>query len=436
MNDESGYSEMESVVTAKSNLSSVSSVLNSQMKLTPLHNTEANATDHSNLQRTIDRAKEGKTFFPESVEFLKSSSPILTRDSNHQFTFTMGESSTPMLDKTKQMQFNFTKGNIFNPTPSIISSNPEIKASADSNGIINPVKGAFNMFDKNSSFGSMSSLTSRPFKRPRKRVRPTSADNSIISNDGLLPGFQPTQKQGQGQSQGQGQNQNTITTQKKPKQAHSVLEFFKYLISDPQYAENIAILFQYLLNSLFVIVSLIMVGFVILGIKKDVDTKISQYKSSLINEVNACKREYLRNNCSPEMRVPALEHKCNEWDNCMSQDPLSVITSVAYFEVIADCMNAFFQKLTFRTISGVGVIFIICFIIPNFMFTRLRLASSTIQNTSVSESPKKQTIMLGLNDGDGDGTNNSIVRFNPNVSYSFYDKESELSIGEQLLRDT
>lgn len=60
--------------------------------------------------------------------------------------------------------------------------------------------------------------------------------------------------------------------------------------------------------------------FGILSIKRDVDRKVSKYINEIIYKINGCKREYLRNNCAPEMRVPALEYKCNEWDNCMSQD--------------------------------------------------------------------------------------------------------------------
>lgn len=379
--------------TARTFVSEASSRFPEDLKLTPV-TTNANEMrgdliNDNEIQRTIERAREGKTFFPEYLDAEK------VNNSSTKWDF----SSTPTKMEGQ---------NVFN-----VANQPD-----------NPVKGAFNLFDKNGngnisnlSVVSLSSInsTGRPLRKLRKRTRnPISDQSSLIqdiSNHSILRGL----------------NEHSLNLEDMSRPPSSPIRQYSTwhsLIIDKQFASNLTIIIQIGLNSIVFLIMLTLAGFAFVGIKRDVDRKIAKNVSKLIYEINTCKKDYFRNNCSPEIRVPALEDKCSMWDDCMSQDPQSVITSAAYFEVIADCMNAFFQNLTFRTICGVCGMFFVCVVLPNLVFSRMR-SSTTINKTYVhnnqSGGGNQNQALLDDQNPSAPPPATNVVRFNPNVSYSFYD---------------
>lgn len=383
----------EGMETARTFVSEASSKFQDDMKLTPVKSSpldvDGAVEEDSALQRTIERARDGKTFFPEYVGSVK------TGEARWDF------SSTPT---------RFEGQGIF--------------GGGTGEGEENPVKGAFNLFDReggNVSFASMSSINSvsgRPIRKLRKRMRnPISDQSSVIqdtSSHSILGGL----------------NDHSLVLDDLPRPPPSpVRTTWHALVTDRQFATNLTIIIQIGLNSIVFVIMLALAGMAFVGIKRDVDRKIAKNVSRLIYEINTCKKDYFRNNCSPEIRVPALEEKCSWWDDCMSQDPQSVITSAAYFEVIADCMNAFFQNLTFRTICGISGMFFVCVVLPNLVFSRMR-SSTTINKTYVHNNGNNHHQPL-LEDHSTQGppssssasagSSSNVVRFNPNVSYSFYD---------------
>lgn len=393
----------EGMETALTMGSETSSRFPDNLKLTPVtanaKEINSDLNNENDLQRTIERAREGKTFSPEYLD----ASKVHSSPSKWDF------SSTPT---------RFEGQSIFN---------------MGNNQQDNPVKGAFNLFDKkdgnganisNISLVSMSSINSvsgRPIRKLRKRMRPPISDQSSViqdlSNHSILKGLN-----------------DSLILEDFPRPPSSPIKLvnsnsiWHSLITDRQFATNLTIIIQIGLNTIVFLIVLALIGFAFVGIKSDVDRKIAKNVSRLIYEINTCKKDYFRNNCSPEIRVPALEDKCSMWDDCMSQDPQSVITSAAYFEVIADCMNAFFQNLTFRTICGVSGTLFVCVVLPNLVFSRMR-SSTTINKTYVHNNPSGGNSAENnhgvqpplLENQDSVNGNTNVVRFNPNVSYSFYE---------------
>lgn len=68
-------------------------------------------------------------------------------------------------------------------------------------------------------------------------------------------------------------------------------------------------------------------------------------------EIQACTQSYLINKCAPlSSRVPAMQAPCNEWETCMNQDPNSVAGVKASLSHLADIINEFTTRLSWKSI--------------------------------------------------------------------------------------
>lgn len=450
-------------------------------QLTPIEDLQTpKYHDKDYLDTVISKASRGDTFFPESVDRNATSThnTPLFRNLPPRFDY---NASTPLKGKQpdpqdgKPTQFQLSQNlprNIFNLSPEFVSHQPALKLSTNNDGTINPVKGAFNLFDKTASFasGNNSSLGSRSLRRTKKRLRSANmSDLSFdLSNNSSRLTFPNSRKIANDSitmsNSNLSRNKTSSPLLKQQRMPMSRYEYLHSIISDPQCISNLTLLIQIFLNTLMVLVFLGFSMVAFFAIKRDVDHKIASYVNDVIHKINLCKREYLRNNCAPEMRVPALEYKCNEWDTCMSQDPQSVITSMAYFEVLADCMNAFFHNVSMKSLLGIGCLMLFCIIVPNILFSKFRsttihqnyynnnnehnnsdmlsiqtssplkiangdepqrVSRPTGNNSFSTPSPDKVKKSTINNDSHNNGNISGSVRFNPNVSYSMYDYEDD-----------
>lgn len=442
-------------------------------RLTPIEDLKSiNYHTKEYINTVISKASRGETFFPESMKKYGNQNIILNDPNDEEedeltplFKKMINKnmdinSSTPLTGKLREEnpeECNFQKGtrNIFNLSPELSAIQSDIKMPMASGTPKNVVKDAFTIFDKssNSLTSGNSSFGPRHFRKTRKRLR-TNANSvtefSQLDNSSFQK-LNGTLEEKKMNNSLKSTTQDTLTKhfEANKKIRTSNVEYFNTLMSNPQYISNLTLIIQIILNTLMVIA---FIGFALVAffaIKRDVDRKIASYVNEAIHKINACKREYLRNNCAPEMRVPYLEYKCNEWDTCMQQDPQAVVTSMAYFEVLADCMNAFFHNISMKSLLGLGCLLMFCIIIPNVLFSKFRATtinqnyystdhehSTNIQHltsadVTVSKGLHTPTASLLSNKSTSKRKNaqsagNTSVRFNPNVSYSFYECDQEL----------
>lgn len=74
-------------------------------------------------------------------------------------------------------------------------------------------------------------------------------------------------------------------------------------------------------------------------------------KLDKLAEIDLCHRDFVRNKCAPlKTRVPAMESLCNKWDTCMNQDPDSVAGVKASVSHLADIINEFTTRLSWKSI--------------------------------------------------------------------------------------
>lgn len=96
-------------------------------------------------------------------------------------------------------------------------------------------------------------------------------------------------------------------------------------------------------------------------------------RAQLMEEMGACSRRYTENRCSPiQDRLPALEGMCNEWETCMSQDPNMVAGVKASAGHLADILNEFFSRLSWKATVTLSSFSIIAMFACNIAFTKFR----------------------------------------------------------------
>lgn len=116
-----------------------------------------------------------------------------------------------------------------------------------------------------------------------------------------------------------------------------------------------------------------MIWGVISAVRGEVLYSSEMARAQKIEEMDSCSHQFRTNRCAPrEKRAPALEMLCNEWDTCMSQDPNTVAGVKASAGHLADILNEFTSRLSWKTISVLMVITVVVFFMNNVMFSRMR----------------------------------------------------------------
>lgn len=86
-----------------------------------------------------------------------------------------------------------------------------------------------------------------------------------------------------------------------------------------------------------------------LTIQRDVQIKVDEQLTQIMSEIAACSKQYVENRCSPELRVPAMEKVCVQWENCMRKDPSVVSRARLSAETFAEILNSFIEPISYKT---------------------------------------------------------------------------------------
>ncbi|KAG8160912.1 hypothetical protein KVR01_009176 [Diaporthe batatas] len=112
---------------------------------------------------------------------------------------------------------------------------------------------------------------------------------------------------------------------------------------------------------------------IISAIRGEVLYSSEKARAQLMEEMNACSRRYIENKCSPiQDRLPALEGMCNEWETCMSQDSNVVAGVKASAGHLADILNEFFSRLSWKATVTLSTFSIIAMLVCNVAFSKFR----------------------------------------------------------------
>lgn len=123
------------------------------------------------------------------------------------------------------------------------------------------------------------------------------------------------------------------------------------VLSDPAVPYMLLLYLQLLLNILLVAV-LVYVGWsFISSVRRDIGHKVDMYTLDAVHEILRCLREYYRNKCGLDVRAPALELLCIQWEKCMNRDPQQLGRAQISAETLADVVNGFVRPLSWKLVT-------------------------------------------------------------------------------------
>ncbi|GAA5989662.1 hypothetical protein JCM10908_000579 [Rhodotorula pacifica] len=80
----------------------------------------------------------------------------------------------------------------------------------------------------------------------------------------------------------------------------------------------------------------------------DIQARLAELTVELRGEMIQCAKAYVDNFCQ-ERRIPALEGKCNEWEECMNREVVVVGKTRVVAETLAEVVNGFVDVISFKT---------------------------------------------------------------------------------------
>lgn len=146
-------------------------------------------------------------------------------------------------------------------------------------------------------------------------------------------------------------------------------------VPSKNYSYLISTYLQLLVNFIISFYGIYLIYNIIKTIKNDIESKLVAQSTNLLIEISNCRKNYVENNCSPDLIVPALEKPCEYWLKCMNQDTENVGNkSSISAETLGVILNSLIEPLGFKFFlvffSFIGFIFAL-----NFGFGFIRAKS-------------------------------------------------------------
>eukprot|EP01104_Vermistella_antarctica_P020176 TRINITY_DN846_c0_g1_i2.p1 TRINITY_DN846_c0_g1~~TRINITY_DN846_c0_g1_i2.p1 ORF type:complete len:384 (-),score=80.24 TRINITY_DN846_c0_g1_i2:82-1233(-) len=111
-------------------------------------------------------------------------------------------------------------------------------------------------------------------------------------------------------------------------------------------------------------------------VRSDVDIKVEEYSQEIINEIDLCRTQYIANKCLPSDRIPAMQSQCAAWETCMNRDPSVVGRAKISAETLAEIINGFVERISYKTMIFFGALVIGFTLVSNMAFRMARLQVS------------------------------------------------------------
>ncbi|ANZ77219.1 BA75_04166T0 [Komagataella pastoris] len=159
-----------------------------------------------------------------------------------------------------------------------------------------------------------------------------------------------------------------------PKSKDSIVQ---RILSNPNTPYVLSLYLQLFFNILLISIIGYFVYSFVSTVRADVEHKIEDYAIDVLQEISVCSREYIRNNCDPSKRVPALEKSCLAWEKCMNRDPALVGRAKLGAETFAEIIDGFVKPISWKTIFFLLLLFLGSLILANTTFGSYRKMTST-----------------------------------------------------------
>jgi hypothetical protein len=85
------------------------------------------------------------------------------------------------------------------------------------------------------------------------------------------------------------------------------------------------------------------------AVMNDIEREAGVAARTIMHDIAICTNEWQSNRCERDMRVPALEQACNQWELCMKQDAYRVARARTGARTFAMIFNAFVEEFSYKS---------------------------------------------------------------------------------------
>ncbi|KAH0291933.1 hypothetical protein M436DRAFT_66298 [Aureobasidium namibiae CBS 147.97] len=160
--------------------------------------------------------------------------------------------------------------------------------------------------------------------------------------------------------------------QQTPPSKHWTVTLFEFITAHPTLPHVLSFYAQLLLN-MFLIGSIMYILYSFWAtIRGDVDKKTSIAVAEVLSQMAACARDYNNNHCDPAIRPPILENACNNWEQCMNQNPHNVGRARISAHAFAEIFNSFIEPISYKAMIFTVLLIFVTIAGSNFAFSVFR----------------------------------------------------------------
>lgn len=81
----------------------------------------------------------------------------------------------------------------------------------------------------------------------------------------------------------------------------------------------------------------------------DIQARLQSLTFELRAEILQCAKAYVDNRCEPKTRLPAMERRCSEWEECMGREVVVAGRTRVVAETLAEIVNGFVDVISLKT---------------------------------------------------------------------------------------
>lgn len=141
--------------------------------------------------------------------------------------------------------------------------------------------------------------------------------------------------------------QNRSRNKKKPKEAGLFGSLLHMLDEHPNAPANLYRWIQLIIN-IILISGLLGLGYTVFDmVRSDISNANESARLELVSRMTECQTQYTMNECSKKDR-PALRMMCDEWYDCMIQNPESIMRIKVTAKQIAEIINEFSETMNLK----------------------------------------------------------------------------------------
>ncbi|TAQ84576.1 hypothetical protein B7494_g7105 [Chlorociboria aeruginascens] len=144
---------------------------------------------------------------------------------------------------------------------------------------------------------------------------------------------------------------------------------------------------QLMLNFFFAFIIMFGIWTFWLTIRADVDKASEDSIQDVVAEMSKCKKEFLENNCA-NLKSPALQVLCDNWEKCMNRDPMAVARAKISAHTFAEIFNSFIEPISYKAMIFIVLIITVVILINNLTFNLIRSKASHLPHPTIPPVPQ------------------------------------------------